>query len=80
MNWKLRSSAIHRSHPAKSPVWSKKPANWKKVYASLKSCSYDAAGNLPPKSQDLVDTPDKANVAITIRLLWWIAGGVDALI
>src|SRR5258708_5745732 len=33
-----------------------KPANWEKVYAvGYKSVSYDAAGKLPPKTQDLVD-------------------------
>src|ERR1700692_4131546 len=33
-----------------------KPANWEKVYAiGYKSCSYDGAGKLPPKTQDLVD-------------------------
>jgi branched-chain amino acid transport system substrate-binding protein len=57
-----------------------KPANWKKVYAiGYKSCSYDAAGKLPPKSQDLVDRLVKANVAINDTLLWWIAGGIDAI-
>src|SRR6201991_708267 len=57
-----------------------KPANWKKVYAiGYKSCSYDASGKLPAKSQDLVDRLTKANVAINDTLLWWIAGGVDAI-
>jgi branched-chain amino acid transport system substrate-binding protein len=57
-----------------------KPANWKKVYAiGYKSCSYDAAGKLPAKSQDLVDRLLKANVAVNDTLLWWIAGGVDAI-
>ena len=38
-----------------------KPANWKKVYAiGYKSCSYDAAGKLPPKSEDLVARLAKA--------------------
>ena len=33
-----------------------KPANWEKVYAiGYRSCSYDAAGKLPPQSQDLVE-------------------------
>src|ERR1700710_2036803 len=42
-----------------------KPANWNKVYAiGYKSCSYDGAGKLPAKSQDLVDRLLKANVAI----------------
>jgi branched-chain amino acid transport system substrate-binding protein len=57
-----------------------KPANWKKVYAvGYKSVSYDAAGKLPPKTQDLVDRLTKANVALNDTLLWWIAGGIDAI-
>jgi branched-chain amino acid transport system substrate-binding protein len=57
-----------------------KPDNWKKVYAiGYKSCSYDAAGKLPPRSQDLVDRLIKANVAVNDTLLWWIAGGIDAI-
>ncbi len=57
-----------------------KPENWKKVYAiGYKSCSYDASGKLPPKSEDLVARLKKANVALNDTLLWWIAGGVDAI-
>src|ERR1043166_1401002 len=57
-----------------------KPANWKKVYAiGYKSCSYDAAGKLPPKSEDLVARLAKANVVMNDTLLWWIAGGIDAI-
>src|SRR5450756_579631 len=57
-----------------------KPENWRKVYAiGYKSCSYDAAGKLPPKSQDLVDRLTRANVALHDTLLWWIAGGIDAI-
>jgi len=57
-----------------------KPANWKKVYAvGYKSVSYDGAGKLPPKTQDLVDRLTKANVALNDTLLWWIAGGIDAI-
>jgi branched-chain amino acid transport system substrate-binding protein len=57
-----------------------KPANWEKVYAiGYKSCSYDAAGKLPAKSQDLVDRLTKANVALNDTLLWWIAGGIDVI-
>jgi branched-chain amino acid transport system substrate-binding protein len=57
-----------------------KPDNWKKVYAiGYKSCSYDAAGKLPPKSQDLVERLAKANVVMSDTLLWWIAGGIDAI-
>jgi branched-chain amino acid transport system substrate-binding protein len=57
-----------------------KPANWKKVYAiGYKSCSYDASGKLPPKSEDLVARLAKANVVMNDTLLWWIAGGIDAI-
>lgn len=57
-----------------------KPENWKKVYViGYKSCSYDASGKLPAKTQELVDRLLKANVAMNDTLLWWIAGGVDAI-
>jgi branched-chain amino acid transport system substrate-binding protein len=57
-----------------------KPANWEKVYAiGYKSVSYDGAGKLPPKTQDLVDRLAKAKVAMNDTLLWWIAGGIDAI-
>jgi branched-chain amino acid transport system substrate-binding protein len=57
-----------------------RPANWEKVYAvGYKSCSYDSAGKLPAKSQDLVDRLTKAKVALNDTLLWWIAGGIDAI-
>jgi branched-chain amino acid transport system substrate-binding protein len=57
-----------------------KPENWKKVYAiGYKSVSYDAAGKLPAKTQDLVDRLAKANVAMNDTLMWWIAGGIDAI-
>ncbi len=57
-----------------------KPANWEKVYAiGYKSVSYDGAGKLPAKTQDLVDRLAKAKVAMNDTLLWWIAGGIDAV-
>ena len=57
-----------------------KAENWKKVYAiGYKSCSYDAAGKLPQKSQELVDRLTKAGIALNDTLLWWIAGGIDAI-
>jgi branched-chain amino acid transport system substrate-binding protein len=57
-----------------------KPENWKKVYAiGYKSCSYDAAGKLPAKSEDLVARLNKAGVKLDDTLLWWVAGGIDAI-
>src|SRR6201990_3656437 len=57
-----------------------KPENWKKVYAvGYKSCSYDASGKLPAKSQDLVERLLKAKVPLNDTLLWWVACRVDAV-
>src|ERR1700744_4315418 len=57
-----------------------KPDNWKKVYAiGYKSCSYDASGKLPPKSEDLVARLLKANIKLDDTLLWWVAGGIGAV-
>jgi branched-chain amino acid transport system substrate-binding protein len=57
-----------------------KPANWEKVYAvGYKSCSYDSAGKLPARSQELVNRLTKAKVALNDTLLWWVAGGIDAI-
>src|ERR1700712_444455 len=57
-----------------------KPENWKKVYAiGYKSCSYDAAGKLPPNREDLVAAPTKAGVKLCDTLLGWVAGGIDAI-
>ena len=56
-----------------------KPANWQKVYAvGYKSCSYDAAGKLPARSQELVDRL-KGKVDLKDTLLWWVAAGYDAI-
>jgi branched-chain amino acid transport system substrate-binding protein len=56
-----------------------KPANWEKVYAiGYKSCSYDAAGELPDRNQELVQRlQGKVNLQDT--LLWWVACGIDAV-
>ena len=56
-----------------------KPANWEKVYAvGYRSCSYDAKGALPPRSQELVDRL-AGKVNLSDSLLWWVACGVDAV-
>src|ERR1700744_2449103 len=56
------------------------PDNWKKVYAiGYKSCSYNAAGKLPPKSEELVARLLKADIKLDDTLLWWVAGGIDAI-
>ncbi len=56
-----------------------KPSNWDNVYAiGYRSCSYDTAGKLPARSQELLDKlAGKVNLSDT--LLWWVACGVDAV-
>ncbi len=56
-----------------------KPANWDRVYmAGYRSCSFDAAGKLPGRSQSFVDAlSGQVNLADT--LLWWVACGNDAV-
>ncbi|HEY4375339.1 MAG TPA: ABC transporter substrate-binding protein [Burkholderiales bacterium] len=57
-----------------------KPENWKKVYAvGYRSASYDGAGKLPPKSEELVQRLAKAKVELSDTLLWWVADSVDAI-
>jgi branched-chain amino acid transport system substrate-binding protein len=56
-----------------------KPDNWKKVYAvGYRSCSYDDAGKLPPRSEELVGKL-KGKVDLSDTLLWWVSAGVDAI-
>ena len=56
-----------------------RPANWEKVYAiGYRSCSYDAAGNLPPRTAELVGRL-RGKVDLRDTLLWWVACGIDAV-
>src|SRR5262245_34705754 len=56
-----------------------KPENWKKVYAvGYRSCSYDDAGKLPARSEELMGRM-KGKVDLGDTLLWWVAAGVDAI-
>ena len=56
-----------------------KPTNWDKVYAiGYRSCSYDDAGKLPARNEELV-AKLKGKVDLSDTLLWWVAGGIDAV-
>jgi branched-chain amino acid transport system substrate-binding protein len=56
-----------------------KPENWHKVYAvGYRSCSYGEDGKLPARSQELVSRL-KGKVNLSDTLLWWVAGGYDAV-
>ena len=53
--------------------------NWANVYAiGYKSCSFDASGHLPPRSAEFVSRL-KGKVDLSDTLLWWVAGGYDAI-
>ena len=57
-----------------------KPEYWDKVYmVGYKSCSFDASGKLPPRSQDFVGRVAAAKVNLSDTLLWWVAAGNDAV-
>jgi branched-chain amino acid transport system substrate-binding protein len=56
-----------------------KKSNWEKVYAiGYRSCSFDKDGKLPARSQELINQM-KGKVELNDTLLWWVAGGVDAI-
>ena len=81
MNWDVSVRRPSRRWPrAKSPAWSRSPPTGKRSTPSATR----AAATMPPAScrrrrQDLVDRLLKANVAINDTLLWWVAGGIDAI-
>ena len=54
-------------------------AFWVLVYAvGYRSCSYDANGKLPPHSEEFVSKL-KGKTELKDTLLWWVAGGYDAV-
>ena len=56
-----------------------KPANWEKVYViNYRSCSFDAQGKLPARTQEFLDKV-KGKIEFKDTLLWWVVSGVDAV-
>ena len=56
----------------------KKPEYWDKVYPNnFRNCSYNASGELPPRTVEFVDRIRKAGIEMADTLLWWIALGYD---
>ncbi len=56
-----------------------KPEYWNKVYANnFRSCSYDANGKLPARTQAFVERLSAAKIEMGDTLLWWIALGYDS--
>ncbi len=56
-----------------------KPANWDKVFmVGYRTCSFDASGKLPARSQAFVDKI-KGKIDLADTSLWWVACGYDAV-
>jgi branched-chain amino acid transport system substrate-binding protein len=56
-----------------------KPANWDKVYTvNYRSCSFDAQGKLPERTQKFLDQA-KGKIDLKDTLLWWVLCGVDVV-
>ena len=56
-----------------------KPANWDNVFmVGYRTCSFDAAGKLPPRSAEFVERL-KGKVDLADTSLWWVACGYDAV-
>jgi branched-chain amino acid transport system substrate-binding protein len=57
-----------------------KPSNWDKVYTlGFRSCSYNAAGKLPPRTEAFVARLREKGVKLSDTLLWWILEGHDLI-
>ncbi|WP_298108859.1 ABC transporter substrate-binding protein [Bradyrhizobium sp.] len=56
-----------------------KPANWDRVYTvNYRSCSFDAQGRLPARTQKFLDQA-KGKIDLKDTLLWWVLCGVDVV-
>lgn len=56
-----------------------KPENWDKVYIiGYRSCSFDASGKLPARTQAFVDSV-KGKIELNDTSLWWVVSGVDVI-
>jgi branched-chain amino acid transport system substrate-binding protein len=56
-----------------------KESNWEKVYMiGYASCSYDAAGKLPPRTEAFV-AKLAGKVELADTSLWWVAAGYDSV-
>lgn len=56
-----------------------KPEFWDKVYPNnFRNLSYNAQGQLPPRSVEFVDRLRKAKVDFSDTLLWWLGVGYDS--
>jgi branched-chain amino acid transport system substrate-binding protein len=56
-----------------------KPEYWNNVFnEGFKNCSFNAAGKMPPRTQDFVDQA-RGKMSLAGTSLWWIVSAVDAI-
>ena len=78
MNWDVPIVGQTTLGSGQTKALLEKPEYWEKVYPNnFRNCSYNAAGNLPPRTVEFVDRLRKAKIDMTDTLLWWIALGYD---
>jgi branched-chain amino acid transport system substrate-binding protein len=78
MNWDVPIVGQTTLGSGQTKALLKKPEYWEKVYPNnFRNCSYNAAGQLPPRTVEFVDRIRKAGIEMSDTLLWWIALGYD---
>jgi len=78
IGWTSSWRAIPPSVPAMSRICWRSRNTGQGVHCRLRSCSYDANGNLPPRMAAFVDEV-KGKVELQDTLLWWVTAAVDAV-
>ena len=78
MNWDVPIVGQTTLGSGQTKALLKKPEYWEKVYPNnFRTCCYDSAGKLPPRTVEFVERIKKAGIDASDTLLWWIALGYD---
>jgi branched-chain amino acid transport system substrate-binding protein len=78
MNWDVPIVGQTTLGSGQTKALLKKPEYWEKVYPNnFRNCSYNSAGQLPPRTVEFVERIRKAGIEMSDTLLWWIALGYD---
>ena len=78
MNWDVPIVGQTTLGSGQTKALLKKAEYWEKVYPNnFRNCSYNASGQLPPRTVEFVERIRKAGIEMSDTLLWWIALGYD---
>jgi len=78
MNWDVPIVGQTTLGSGQTKALLKKPEYWEKVYPNnFRTCCYDSAGKLPPRTVEFVERIKKAGIDVSDTLLWWVALGYD---